>query len=161
MEKHGWSRGEADGVWSIEVEDTLSIPTAPFGFVKSRVANDMKTGHVIETLLTGPTTKPGQVHRSLKKSRDVRVVLEVYQSKDEVAQSWEEQDMAPGEQTRYRALAARLNFLAVDRPDLLFAAKECSRRMSRPLNKDWEAIKRVCRYLIRCPRIVHSYRWQD
>ena len=53
------------------------------------------------------------------------------------------------------------NFLAVDRPDLLYAAKECSRRMSCPRIHDWEALKRVCRYLIACPRMVHSYRWQD
>ena len=53
MEKHGWSRGEADGIWNIEVEDTISIPTAPFGFVKNRVASDMKTGHVIETCTGG------------------------------------------------------------------------------------------------------------
>ena len=33
--------------------------------------------------------------------------------------------------------------------------------MSRPRNKDWEALKRICRYLIVCPRKVHFYRWQD
>ena len=33
--------------------------------------------------------------------------------------------------------------------------------MSKPRNKDWEALKRICRYLICCPRMVHSYRWQD
>ena len=66
--------------------------------------------------------------------------------------------MSSDEQTRYRALAARLNFLAVDRPDLLYAAKECSRRMSSPRNRDWEALKRISRYLIACPRMVHSYR---
>ena len=54
-----------------------------------------------------------------------------------------------------------MSFLAVDRPDLLYAAKECSRRMSSPRNRDWEALKRTCRYLIACPRRVHSYRWQD
>ena len=57
---------------------------------------------------------------------------------------WDDQSKAPEEQTRYRALAARLNFLAVDRPDLLYAAKECARRMSSPRNRDWEALKRIC-----------------
>ena len=50
---------------------------------------------------------------------------------------WEDQAMAPEEQTRSRALAAGLNLLAVDRPDLLYAAKEGSRRMSSPRNRDW------------------------
>ena len=74
---------------------------------------------------------------SFKHLRDIHVVMEIYGQKDEVATEWEEQAMAPEEQTRYRAIAARLNFLAVDRPDLPYAAKECS---------DWEAIKRICRY---------------
>ena len=30
----------------------------------------------------------------------------------------------------FRALAARANFLSMDRPDLGFAAKECCRKMS-------------------------------
>ena len=111
--------------------------------------------------MSGPATKPEQVHRNFKKPRSVHVVLEVYEKKGEVSIGWDDQAMAPEEQTRCLALAARLIFLAVDRPDLLYAAKECSRRMSSPRNRDWEALKRICRYLIACPRMVHSYRWQD
>ena len=37
--------------------------------------------------------------------------------------------LPPAEATRYRGLAARLNYLAQDRFELLYAAKECSRRM--------------------------------
>ena len=33
--------------------------------------------------------------------------------------------------------------------------------MSKPRNKEWEALRRICPYLIACPRMVHSYRWQD
>ena len=87
--------------------------------------------------------------------------MEVYEKKGEESVAWEEQAMLPEDQTRYRALAARLNFLAVDRPDHVYAAKECSWRMRKPRNKDWEALKRICRYLIACPLMVHSYRWQD
>ena len=117
---------------------------------------DSETGHVIEMFLSGPTTKPEPLRRNFKRSRNVHVVLEVYEKKGEEPVDWEEQAMASEDQTRYRALAARLNFLAVDRPDFLYAAKRCSRRMSRPRNKDWEALKRICRYLIACPRMVHS-----
>ena len=83
------------------------------------------------------------------------MVIKVYVKSGEESIAWEDQEMLPDDQTLYRALAARLNFLAVDRPDLLHAAKECSRRMSKPRNKDWEALKRICRYLIGCPRMVH------
>ena len=137
------------------------MSTAPFGFGKSRVVTDSKTGHVVKTFIAGPAARPEQVHRNFKKARYVHVVMEVYDKKGEASVTWDEQDMIPEDQTRYRALAARLNFLAVDRPDLLYAAKECSRRMSRHRNKDCKAIRCVCRYLIACPRTAHSYRWQD
>ena len=122
---------------------------------------DSQTGHIVETLLPGPTTRSEQVHRSFKSARDVHMVMKVYEKKGEESIAWEDQEMFPEDQTRYRALAARLNFVVVDRPDLFYAAKECSRWMSKPINKDWEALKRVCRYLSGCPRMVHSYRWQD
>ena len=132
LKAHGWQHRD-DGYWTIRVSDTLSIPTAPFGFVKSRVVTDTDTGHIVETFMAGSSTKPEQVHRN----------LEVYEKKGEAFQTWDEQDMISEDRTMYRALAARLNFLAVDRPDLLYAEKECSRRMSRLRNKDWEAIKRI------------------
>ena len=37
-----------------------------------------------------------------------------------------------GEATRYRALVARLNYLALDRPDIQFAVKDAAKRMSAP-----------------------------
>ena len=40
--------------------------------------------------------------------------------------------------TRFRALAARANFLAIDRPDILFAAKKSTRKMAEPTKEDWE-----------------------
>ena len=80
LESHGWKNDMA-GHWTIKVNDTLSIPTAPFGFVKSRVVTDSDTGHIVETFLSGPTTKPEQVHRNFRKSRNVHVVLEVYKKK--------------------------------------------------------------------------------
>ena len=119
MTSHGWNKNESTNHWMTDVADVCSVPTALFGFVKRRVVTDSETGHIVETFLSGPTTKPEQVHRNFKKPRSVHVVLEVYEKKGEESVDWEDQAMAPEEQARYRALAARLNFLAVDRPDLL------------------------------------------
>ncbi len=60
----------------------------------------------------------------------------------------------------FRGLAARLNYLAQDRPDLQFAAKEVSRRMARPSEKDWALLKHVGRYLVGAPRAVQKFEWQ-
>ena len=73
---------------------------------------------------------------------------------------WEEVELDGKEASEYSAAAARLNYLALDRPDILFASKECSRRMSAPRNGDWTALKRVVRYLMGKPRLVWRFAWQ-
>ena len=48
----------------------------------------------------------------------------------------EGQELGPEEATRYRALVARLNYLAMDRADIQFAVKESAKRMSTPREPD-------------------------
>ena len=61
--------------------------------------------------------------------------------------------------TNYRALAARANCLALDRPDLAFTAKEKCRAFSKPTTEDVEALKRMVRYLVHRPRLIWRYDW--
>ena len=56
--------------------------------------------------------------------------------------------------TRYRAVAARANYLAADRPDAQFAAKEACRFMSAPTDLAWQSLKRFGRYLKGRKRVV-------
>ena len=65
-----------------------------------------------------------------------------------------------GEATRYRALVARLNYLALDRPDIMFGVKEAAKRMSAPSAPDWTLLKRIGRYLRLVPRAVQVFVWQ-
>ena len=44
--------------------------------------------------------------------------------------------------TRYRALVARANYLAVDRGDIAFCVNELVRRISSPSRQDWERLQR-------------------
>ena len=59
----------------------------------------------------------------------------------------------------YRSFAARANYLALDRPDLAFAAKELCRRMRNPGKADLEALRRLGRYLLDSPRVVYDFSW--
>ena len=52
--------------------------------------------------------------------------------------AWEEREMSASDATLYCGIVARCNLLPVDRPDIMFASKECSRCMSKPLIGDWE-----------------------
>ena len=47
------------------------------------------------------------------------------------------------ETTRYRALAATANFLAIDRGDIVYCAKELTRHMATPTAGDWEKMVRL------------------
>ena len=49
------------------------------------------------------------------------------------------------EATKFRAVAARLNYLSPDRPDIQYAVKETARRMSAPKTSDWQALRRIVR----------------
>lgn len=63
--------------------------------------------------------------------------------------------------TRYRALAARANYLSADRPDCQYAAKEICRFMSTPTELSMAALKRFGRYLLGRPRLVFRYVFQS
>ena len=68
----------------------------------------------------------------------VKVDTRQAQSETELEASWH---------TFFRGMAARANFLAADRPDIIFAAKEICRFMAKPTNVALSAIKRLGRYL--------------
>ena len=61
------------------------------------------------------------------------------------------------EARRYRGVAATLNYLALDRPDVQYAAKEICRTMSRPHRSGWLRMKRLARYLAANPRLVWRF----
>ena len=57
------------------------------------------------------------------------------------------QVLSPAEPTRKRALAATANFLAIDRGDIVYCAKELTRQMATPKPADWEKVVRLGRHL--------------
>ena len=60
----------------------------------------------------------------------------------------------------YRALAARCNYIAVDRADAQYAIKELCRDMSTPTEASWSELLRVGRYFLGKPRAVVMFEWQ-
>ena len=71
-----------------------------------------------------------------------------------------DQELPRGKQKPFRALAARSNYLAADRPDVQYAAKEICRWMATPTEQGLVALKRLGRYLEHQPRVVYKYAWQ-
>ncbi len=62
--------------------------------------------------------------------------------------------------TPYRAVVARANYMASDRPEIQFAAKEVCRWMSNPTEVSLNALKRLGRFVAGHRRLVYHYPWQ-
>ena len=73
----------------------------------------------------------------------------------------EDKALGEGKHTAFRAVAARGNYLAADRPEVQFSAKEICRWMSAPTEGGVAALKRLGRYLEGHKRLVFRYPWQE
>ena len=67
-------------------------------------------------------------------------------------------DMDPAE---FRSLAMRAAYLSLDRPELQYAVKELCRNLVSPTQRDQSALKRLGRFLVHCPRLLHRFPWQS
>ena len=57
--------------------------------------------------------------------------------------------LSPSEATSYRQLAARANYLALDRPDIAYATKELGRAFANATSLSVKCLKKLARYLAR------------
>ena len=82
----------------------------------------------------------------------------------EEEKKWEEEEnkeeLSAEEARRFRGHAARLNYLAADRPDIAYSVKEVCRAMAKPTKGAWKKLKRIVRYLVEARRTVTEYPWQ-
>lgn len=60
----------------------------------------------------------------------------------------------------FRGVAARCNYLSMDRPDIMFASKEVCRDMSKPTIASLKRLKRIGRFLKGRPRLVWKFIYQ-
>jgi hypothetical protein len=72
-----------------------------------------------------------------------------------------EEELGNDEKTSFRAVAARLNYLAADCPDVQFPAKEVCRNMANPTIGAFRKLKKAARYLLSREAVQFNFRWQD
>ena len=70
----------------------------------------------------------------------------------------DEKELEPAEASEFRAVAARMNYMAQDCPDIQFATKEVCRGMSKPTFGSWAKAKRLARYLLERKAAVFEFR---
>ena len=61
---------------------------------------------------------------------------------------------------RYRSLVMRGQYLSLDRRDIQYATKELARKMQAPTEHDWQALKKLGRFLLGRPRLIWEFRDQ-
>ena len=52
------------------------------------------------------------------------------------------------ESINFLSLAARANFMTLDRADIQYSVREICRRMAKPCKGDWDGLKHLARYLL-------------
>ena len=78
-------------------------------------------------------------------------------SEADKAEEDDDAELTPKEATQFRGIAARANYLALDRPDIQFATKEACREMSKPTHRAVWPVKRIGRYLLGKPRMSRYF----
>ena len=139
LEDGGWAQCETG--WKKTFVQTDEVAAVPVPGVKRRTMRNATSGKLIEDLWLRHDTSERVLRRKLRALTDIDVVIELDEVADVDDTAWEDIVMEPEQQTQYRAIAARVNFLAVDRPDLQYASKETSRLMSSPTNGAWLLLK--------------------
>ena len=90
------------------------------GYVTHGVVRDRASGVAIFDSAWSTHFDNGRLSRAFRTPRGVDMVGEVNLAEDPSSQplSWEETTLGPREASEYRAALARLNYLALDRPDI-------------------------------------------
>ena len=76
-------------------------------------------------------------------------------------QTIHENKLDEGESSKYRATVARCNYIALDRPDVAYAAIEFAKHTANANNGDWHGFTRLGRHQEAKPRLQQMYRWQQ
>ena len=65
-----------------------------------------------------------------------------------------DEDFNAADARLYRGVAARLNYVSPDRPDIGYAVKEAAHSMSAPKASDLHRLRKIGKYLSGQPRLV-------
>ncbi len=104
---------------------------------------------------------PRQVEKLVRdRSRDGASTVATLGTKLSKEQAAADTELEREKHSPFRAVAARCTYLASDRPDVQFAAKEVCRWMATPTTASLSALKRLGRFLEGRRRLVYKFRWQ-
>lgn len=116
--------------WYNRFNQATCTVVPPAERLQRRTTREIDSNLLLEDLWVNSRAPPRLMRRYLRRPRDVEVVVDLASMSGDVG--WEDAPMISSDATKFRAVVARLNFLATDRPDIQFAVKEAPRRMTVP-----------------------------
>ena len=146
------------------LEERFEISTKVIGDGPGELSSAKVLNRVISVSESGWTHEADQRHADL-----IVKAMGLEQAKGgktpgEEARPWAEEEDAKlldgREQGEFRSIAARANYLALDRADIEYATKEVCRAMATPTRGDLRKLRRLARYLIDRPRVVSRFDYQ-
>ena len=147
-----------------KLDQRFQLKTSVVGRGKGEVQETRILNRVLRTTEDGWEYEADQRHGELIIQTLAMEGAKTVVSPGEDAKAWEEEQdqekLGPEKASEYRGLAARANYLALDRPDIQYAVKEICRGMSSPTVGDRKKLKRLARYLVGMPRVVSHFRTQ-
>jgi len=158
--------GEEEVRWlKKKLEERFELKTIIIGSGEGEVREGRILNRVIRCTEKGWEYEADQRHAEYlvraMNLQDAKAVSTAGEEDKPWKQQEEEVELDAAQSTEYRALAARANYLAVDRADIQFAVKELCKSMAKPTVGDKRKLKRLARYLVGRPRLVSRYDWQE
>lgn len=152
-----WFTSKLKERWSLTDRGTLGPPE-----VQGTVQEIRHLNRIISWTREGVTWEPDPRHVDLVvKALGVtgKVVTPLVKEKLEELDE-EDVPLADDQVKVYQSLTMRLGYLSQDRPDLQRAVRELAKGMCKPMERHWQQLKRVGRYLLSAPRVVQLIPWQ-
>ena len=158
-------RREAAAWFRERLAGRFEIKTKVIGDGVDDVAEARVLNRVLRRTAQGWELEADQRHAELVVKALDLMEAKTVSTPGEEPKPWQEVDdaieLGPRQATEYRGLAARINYLALDRADLQFATKQACQGMAKPTTGDWRALKRIARYIAGKPRLVIKYIAQE
>jgi hypothetical protein len=146
------------------LEKRFEIKTKVIGQGSDEVLEARVLNRVIRVGGEGWEYEPDQRHAELIVEGMGLTDAKEVSTPGEDEKKWEEEEndkkLESIEATKFRRVAARANYLAADRVDIMYAVKEICREMAAPTIGGKRKLKRLARYLKGRPRATLKYEGQ-
>ena len=151
-------------MFKVALENRFKLKTQIIGEGYGEVREARVLNRILRTTSTGWEYEPDQRHVDMLINGLGLQQAKGVATPGEDEKKWEEEEneqhLATDKIRQFRGYAARLNYLAPDRPDIAYSVKELCRSMAIPTVGAWKKLKRVVRYLVGARRSVMVYPWQ-